>query len=128
MVCVNLADRFIEAFKAWTIVDVKWRDIVLLKDVGKISVATLTSASGAAVIRMLMFGQRPLAVLVICSIAFGCIYAGLFWLLGVPTTEERDIVRRRMSRAQRFLGSGRIIEPAGISTICGQPEPKAELK
>src|SRR5256884_348496 len=112
LVCVNLPDRLIEAVKAWTLVNVRWRAIVLLKDVGKAGVAALTSASATSVVRALMFGQRPFAILAVCSVAFGCFYAAFIWLLGVPTNQEREIVRNRISRVQRLLWSRRVIEPA----------------
>ena len=112
MVFVNVSDRLIEAFKAWRIVGVRWNDIVLLKDVGKIGVATMAAGSLAAVARLFMEGERPLLVLVLCSLAFGCAYLALIWLLAVPTTEERGALRTKIVSMQWLIWWRRAAEPA----------------
>jgi hypothetical protein len=53
MVSVNLVDRLIEGAKACRIVNVRWRDVRLLKDVGKLAVASFAAASLTAIVRML---------------------------------------------------------------------------
>jgi hypothetical protein len=63
MVGVNLVDRLIEGAKACRIVNVKWRDVVLLKDVGKLAVGSAAAAALTAVVRLLVLGQRPFLVL-----------------------------------------------------------------
>ena len=111
MVCVNVVDRLIEAFKAWRVVGVTWGDIVLLKDVGKMGVATLAAGSLAAVVRMFAVGGQPFAVLVLCSTAFGCAYLTFMWLLEVPTTEERETLRNKIVGIQRLIWWRRAVEP-----------------
>lgn len=111
MVCVHVVDRLIEAFKAWRVVGVTWRDIVLLKDVGKVGVATLAAGSLAAVVRLFAVGGQPFLVLVLCSIAFGCAYLAFMWLLAVPTTEEREALRNKIVGMQRLIWWRRAVEP-----------------
>lgn len=111
MVCVSIVDRVIEAIKAWRIVNVTWRDIVLIKDVGKIAVAALTAGSLTAVVRMFALGQRPLIVLMICGVAFACFYVLFIWLLGIASVEEREAIRNKLARAQRLVWPKSTLEP-----------------
>ncbi|MGZ5434841.1 MAG: lipopolysaccharide biosynthesis protein [Pyrinomonadaceae bacterium] len=111
MVVFSLADRFIETAKAWSIVGVKWTDAALLKDVGKVAVAALAAGSLTAVVRMFAMGQRPFVMLVVCGIAFAAFYLSFIWLLGVPSVEERRIIRTKLESLQRIVWSRRSLEP-----------------
>ncbi|HEX6188762.1 MAG TPA: oligosaccharide flippase family protein [Pyrinomonadaceae bacterium] len=111
MVCVTVVDRLAEAVKAWRIVGVTWRDIVLIKDVGKVAVAALTAGSLTSVVRMFVMGQRPFVMLAVCGIAFAAFYLSFIWLLGVPSVEERRIIRTKLQSLQRIVWSRRSLEP-----------------
>jgi len=111
MVGVTIVDRLIEAIKAWRIVNVTWRDIVLLKDVGKVAVATLAAGSITAVVRLLVLGQRPFIVLSICGVAFGCLYATLVWLLGIVSPDEREAIRQKFASMRRRISYRSAFEP-----------------
>jgi O-antigen/teichoic acid export membrane protein len=93
MVSVNLVDRLIEGAKACSIVNVRWRDVRLLKDVGKLAVAALAAGSLTAIVRMFVLGQRPFVVLVICGLVFSLLYAIFVMALSIPTIEEREKIR-----------------------------------
>jgi hypothetical protein len=93
MVSVNLVDRLIEGAKACSIVNVRWRDVRLLKDVGKLAVAALAAGSLTAIVRMFVLGQRPFVVLVICGLVFSFLYAIFVMALSIPTIEEREKIR-----------------------------------
>ncbi len=108
MVFFSLADRFVETAKAWHIVKVTKRDIVLLKDVGKVGGAALAAGALTAVVRIFTAGQKPLMVLAICSVAFGCAYLAIMWLLAVPTAQEREALRNRIARMQLPIWRKRI--------------------
>ena len=111
MVGVSIIDRLIEAIKAWRIVNVTWRDIFLIKDVGKVAVATLTAGSLTVVVRMFALGQRPIVMLLTCAVAFGCFYASFMWLLGVPSLEERQAIRNKFANMHRLIRPSRALEP-----------------
>lgn len=113
MVGVSIVDRLIEAIKAWRIVNVTWRDIVLVKDIGKVAVATLAAGSITAVVRVFMTGQRPFVVLSICGITFGCLYAMFVWLLGIISPEEREAIRKRFTSVRRRISYRDALEPLG---------------
>ena len=102
MVFMSVLDRLVEACKAWSIVGVTRRDVVLLKDVGKVGAAAAAAAALAAGVRLLMAGSRPFAVLAVCGVVFGCAYLALVWLLRVPTAQEREAVRVKVESALRL--------------------------
>jgi O-antigen/teichoic acid export membrane protein len=97
MVSVNLVDRLIEGAKACRIVNVRWRDVRLLKDVGKLAVASFAAASLTAIVRMFVVGQRPFVVLSLCGVVFALCDAVFVLALSIPTSEERDQIRGAFS-------------------------------
>jgi O-antigen/teichoic acid export membrane protein len=111
MVCASVADRLVEAFKAWSIVGVTWRHASLLKDVGKVALASAGAAALAEVARLLASGARPFFVLALCGAVFGCAYVALVFLLGVPTARERGAVRGKLSGALRLVWWRRAADP-----------------
>jgi O-antigen/teichoic acid export membrane protein len=111
MVCASVADRLVEAFKAWSIVRITRRDLGLLKDVGKIGVASVGAGCVAAVVRLLAAGGRPFFVLAACGLAFGAAYVALLWLLRVPTAQELGAVRGKLESAQRRFWWRRAADP-----------------
>src|SRR5207249_5245539 len=76
MVGFSLADRFVETAKAWSIIGVKWRDAVLLRDVGKVAVAAGCAGLAAYLCRSAIIntGLKPLVALVVCGSVFGGVY------------------------------------------------------
>ena len=112
MVAASVADRLVEAFKAWSIVGVTRRDAVLLRDVGKIGVATAAAACVTAGVRLLVAGARPFYVLAVCGVVFACAYLSLLLALGVPTAAERATVRGKLGLARRRrFGRRRAADP-----------------
>lgn len=115
MVCVSIADRLVEAIKAWRIINVTWRDIVLIKDVGKVAVAALAAGSLTSVVRMFVMGQRPFVMLAVCGIAFSCFYISFIWLLRIPSLEERDAIRSKLATLRRVFGGKSVLEPSNLT-------------
>jgi O-antigen/teichoic acid export membrane protein len=111
MVCVSIVDRLVEVMKAWRIVNVTWRDIFLIKDVGRVAVAALAAGSLTAVVRMFAMGHRPSIIVVLCCVAFGGFYASFICLLGVPSVEEREGIRSKVGSVLRLILSRRTLEP-----------------
>jgi O-antigen/teichoic acid export membrane protein len=97
MAGVNVVDRLIEGAKACHIVKVTWRDVVLLKDVGKLAVACAAAASLTAVVRVFVLGQRPFLVLMVCGVVFSIAYTLFVLALSIPTSDERAKIRRACS-------------------------------
>jgi len=103
MVSVTVIDRLIETGKAWRIIGVTRRDIVLLKDVGKIALAALTAGVAAAVAHSLALGLKPFFVLLICGLVFAPVYIACTWLFGVVTLDERNFILRHLGTVQRRM-------------------------
>jgi O-antigen/teichoic acid export membrane protein len=110
MVAITVVDRLVEAIKAWRIMRVGWRDLVLIRDVGKIAVVAVAAGSITAMLRVSMAGQRPVVVLIACGLAFGCVYAVLVWLLRVPTSAEIGLVKHWFGRLRRSLPGKRELQ------------------
>lgn len=109
MVAITVIDRIVEAAKAWRIMKVSWRDAALIKDVGKVTVAVLAAAALTALLRAFLAGQRPFVVLVACGFTFACLYPVFVLLLGIPTPEERELMRQALARLKRSLPGKRAL-------------------
>ncbi|MCA1594115.1 MAG: oligosaccharide flippase family protein [Acidobacteria bacterium] len=107
-VVYNLLDRFIVTFKSWRVVGATWRDIYLLKDLGKIAVAALIAALASELTRIALPALRPFFSLMICGIVFSLIYAACFALFGTISVEERGLLNRQLARVMSvFRGEPR---------------------
>jgi hypothetical protein len=99
MVIFSLADRFVETAKAWSIIGVKWTDAVLLKDIGKVAVASSFASIAAMFTRsaLLSASVAPFGVLAISGVVFGFIYLVTVTLLGIVTPDEWAGIRQRVA-------------------------------
>jgi len=106
VVATNFLLRVVLAARFSRVLGAGVRDLLLLKDVGKIAVATAVAGLLCLFVRSLLIanGTRPFILLVICSIAFAAVYLPAILLLGVPTSDEREKVRRGV---ERFVYLGR---------------------
>jgi hypothetical protein len=80
-------------------------DLLLLKDVGKLAVAAVAAGIVCLLVRSLMMtsNPRPLFVLIACAGSFAAVYLPAMLLLRVPTSDEREKVRRGVERLQQFV-------------------------
>jgi hypothetical protein len=101
VVSVNIIGRAATWIKIGSILNIRLRDIALLKDVGKILIAAATAAVITAFVRTLVHGLAPFGMLVVCAAVFGVIFLAGILLLGLPTIEERSYVKRQLSRVWR---------------------------
>jgi len=95
MVGVSIIDRLTVSVMLGRVLHVSWRDRALFRDLAKLAVAAALAGAAAAVVRMLVAGAGPLAVLAAASAALAAVYVSSALALGVPTAVERDAVRRR---------------------------------
>lgn len=105
VVLVNLLSRVALAVKFSRVLGVNLRDVLLLKDVGKLAVAAGVAGLFCLLVRSLMLAgnTRPLLMLIVCSAVFAAVYVPAILLLGVPTSDEREKVRRGVERLQQFV-------------------------
>ena len=97
VVLISAAERIVTAIRFGRILGVSRKDIVLLRDIGKLAIASAVSGVVAEGVRLLLRGSKPLVILMVCGFVFGAIYLGAVLLAGVPTREEKDIVQRKIA-------------------------------
>ena len=105
VVGINLILRVTLAARFGRVLGVNLRDLLLLKDVGKVTVASAVAGLLCLLMHSLLMarGTRPLIVLMVCCTAFSAVYLPAILLLGVPTSDEREKVRHGVERLQQFV-------------------------
>ena len=111
MVSVNVIDRLVIARKVKNILGVTRRDLYLLKDVGKIALASVIAAVVTIATRAFVVGAKPLVMLIICGLAFSLTYLLVVLLLGIVSQEERGAIARQLSRVSRLTSLRRAADP-----------------
>jgi len=97
VVLVSVIERIVMAVLFGRILGVSRKDLVLLKDVGKLALAAAASGLITEGVRFLLRDAKPLVILIVCGIVFSVIYLGGILLAGVVTPEENDLVRRKIA-------------------------------
>lgn len=105
VVGINLLLRATLALRFSRVLGTNRRDLLLLKDVGKLAVASAAAGVVCLLVHSLMLANnaRPLFILIACSAAFAAVYLPAMLLLRVPTSDEREKVRRGVERLQQFV-------------------------
>lgn len=101
VVAVSIIGRAATWIKIGSMLSIRLRDVVLLKDVGKIGVAALVAAIVTAIVRTAVSGLLPISMLVVCATVFGVVFLAGILLLGLPTIEERAYFRKLVARVWR---------------------------
>jgi O-antigen/teichoic acid export membrane protein len=87
VVLITAAERMVTAIRFGRILAVGRKDVVLLKDVGKLAIAAAMSGLVAEGVHFL----------IVCGVAFSVVYLGSVLLAGVLTPEEKEFVRRKIA-------------------------------
>lgn len=98
VVVVGIIGRVATWAKVGHMLHVRWRDVRLLKDVGKIAIAATVAGLLIALVRTSLAGMRPLSMLVVCAAVYGVVFLAGILLLGLPTVEERLYLRKQFAR------------------------------
>jgi O-antigen/teichoic acid export membrane protein len=102
VVVMNLIERLITFIKAARIVGAGRSDVLLLKDVGKIVIASALAGGVAFAVRAFLGGSHPFLTLILCGAAFALAYLIFISLFGVLTSGEREKIRSHLSRFGLF--------------------------
>jgi O-antigen/teichoic acid export membrane protein len=102
VVAAGLAERGVVTLKFGRVLGVAWRDIRLLKDVGKLALATVAAAAAAAAARLTVLGAKPFVVLAVCGVVFALTYLALLLALRIPDDDEFGVLRREAARLRRL--------------------------
>ncbi|MGA2736863.1 MAG: oligosaccharide flippase family protein [Bryobacteraceae bacterium] len=97
VVVVGVVERTVMAVRFGRILGVSRKDLVLLKDIGKLAIAAAVAGFAAVGTRLLLLGDKPLIILIACGMVFSLVYLGTVLLVGIPTLEEKEIVLRKTS-------------------------------
>ena len=92
---VNLVDRVAVAIKVKGILGIGRRDLPLFGDIGRVAIVSMLAGAVTLAVRAALAEARPFTVLAAGGLVFSAVYVIGILALGVPTPEERDIVRRR---------------------------------
>lgn len=105
VVAMNVIGRVVMAFRFSRVLGAKPRDMKLFTDVGKVAIASVVAGVLCFLVRSLIMVSysSPLMILAGCFIVFAAVYLAGILLLGVPTVEEREKVRRGCDRLQRLV-------------------------
>jgi len=97
------------AFRFSRVLGASLRDLTLFNDVGKLAMAATVVGLLCLFLRSIMIarGLAPLIILMVCFAVFAAMYPPAILLLGVPSSDERDKVRRGVARLQHFVYVGR---------------------
>jgi hypothetical protein len=101
---VSVIERTITAVRFGRILGVGWRDVALLQDVGKLGIAAIVAGLAAEAVRLPLSGARPLIVLIVCGVVFALAYVAAVFVARIPTSEEKDMARRKMAALKAALG------------------------
>ena len=98
VVLVSVIERTVMAVLFGRILGVSRKDIVLLKDIGKLAICAAVAALVAEGTRLLLGEVKPLVILIVCGMVFSAVYLCAVLLAGIMTREEREVVERRVAR------------------------------
>ncbi len=103
MAIVNVIQAGFVVVKTARILPVGRGDWSLLKDIGKIALASIAAAIVTFGMRSVLLGTRPLIILALCGTVFGLVYFVMLLIMRTATTEEREVCRRVATRLQHQL-------------------------
>jgi O-antigen/teichoic acid export membrane protein len=105
VVLINFLLRVVLAARFSRVLGAGFRDLLLLKDVVKVAIASIVAGVVCLFVHSMLIasGARPFVILVVCSAVFASIYLPAILLLRVPTSDEREKVRRGVGRLQQFV-------------------------
>jgi len=110
VVSINLLEHLIVTYRSGRIMGVKPADVVLLRDVGKLALATLVASLVAAIVRARLLELKPFYLLLVTGSVLLLVYCSVSLILAVPTVEERASARNKLLEFQRWLGFNRAPE------------------
>jgi O-antigen/teichoic acid export membrane protein len=102
----NLLERTLGIVYVSRLLGITRADLGLLRDVGKIALASAAAGAAAAAVRFAM-PARPLAVLIVCGLAFGVAYLAAVLALGIVTPDEHAILRGKLAHLQQAVARRR---------------------
>jgi O-antigen/teichoic acid export membrane protein len=97
VVLVGVIERIVMAVRFGRVLGVSRKDLVLLKDIGKLAIAAAAAGLVAEGVRFLLRDAKPLVILIVCGMVFSLVYLCAVLLAGILTPEEKDLVQRKIA-------------------------------
>ena len=110
VVAVSLIEAAATGFRVTRLLGVESRDIALLKDIGRLAVASIVAGIAAALLRLILLDKEPFVVLALCAVIFSMVYPAAVLLMNVVTPREMEQVRQAITSWPRFLSGKRVAE------------------
>jgi O-antigen/teichoic acid export membrane protein len=111
VVSSKIVEQAILTWRAARALEVAPRDLVLLRDVVKIAIATGGATAISTIVRFTLVGTRPWTVLVVGGASYAAAYAIGLWLTDVLTAGERQELHRRLKSVQHQVLLRRAVAP-----------------
>lgn len=105
---INLSERLIVTYRSGKMLGVTMADIVLLRDVAKLALATIIASIVAMIVRGMLLGLKPFYLLLITGLVLMLVYCSVCLLLAVPAFEEWEIVKRKLWQFQGYFRFNRV--------------------
>jgi hypothetical protein len=93
VVVTGIVERAVTLIHFGRLLGVTARDIVLLRDLAKLAVASAAAGLACAALRSLLGTASPFTVLAVCGPAFACVYLVAIHFLRVLSPDEYDQLR-----------------------------------
>ncbi|HEX8163316.1 MAG TPA: oligosaccharide flippase family protein [Pyrinomonadaceae bacterium] len=103
VVAASVVERVIISLRVGRLLGVTRRDWALLKDVGKLLVASAFAACVTLLARKLAADLNAFILLGLCGVVFSICYLLALLILGVLTPQEQTIIKRWVALARRYL-------------------------
>jgi O-antigen/teichoic acid export membrane protein len=103
VVVAATVEALIMAIRLGRTLGVTFRDLTLLRDVGKVAIASVLAGAIAATTNSLLPNLHPMIALGIGGLVFSMIYVVLVLLFAVVSFDERETLRQYAVAAQRFI-------------------------
>lgn len=102
VVLTNLLERMAVAARCGKALGMRWVDLALFKDVGKLACAAACAGVATALVRAFVVTMlSPFFVLAVCGVVFALCYLAGVWLLRIVSADERDGLSRAVRTLQR---------------------------
>ncbi len=98
VVTTNIIERIVTATHFGRLLGVTWEDALLLRDLGKLVLASGIGAVACATLRFFLAGTTPFVILAACGTMFAIVYLAAIYFLRVPTSDEYEQIREGLGR------------------------------
>jgi len=105
VVLINFLLRVVLAVKFGRVLGAQLRDLLLFKDVAKVALASAAAGLLCLLVHSIALARvsSALVILLICFAVFSATYLGAILLLAVPTSDEREKLRRQLERLPQLI-------------------------